>query len=152
MVVVARSGISVRQRRMNDRRQGTGRKSVTISPELTQSRNRVHLRSIFSKDLLTHKQCGAKKVVTYADAPMFVVGVNENSYDPKMNVVSNANCTTNCLAPLAKSPSALGGLDECAQEHLQKPELVTMLAELSSGFWEAVQSREGAFWPLQTEQ
>jgi glyceraldehyde-3-phosphate dehydrogenase/erythrose-4-phosphate dehydrogenase len=47
-------------------------------------------------------QCGAKKVVTYADAPMFVVGVNENSYDPKMNVVSNANCTTNCLAPLAK--------------------------------------------------
>jgi RNA polymerase primary sigma factor len=56
MVVVARSGISVRQRRMNDRRQGTGRKSVTISPELTQSRNRVHLRSIFSKDLLTHKQ------------------------------------------------------------------------------------------------
>ena len=37
-----------------------------------------------------------------ADAPMFVVGVNENSYDPKMNVVSNASCTTNCLAPLAK--------------------------------------------------
>jgi hypothetical protein len=38
--------------------------------------------------------------VTYADAPMFVV--NDNSYEPKMNVVSNANCTTNCLAPLAK--------------------------------------------------
>jgi glyceraldehyde 3-phosphate dehydrogenase len=37
-----------------------------------------------------------------ADAPMFVVGVNEMSYDPKMNVVSNASCTTNCLAPLAK--------------------------------------------------
>jgi glyceraldehyde-3-phosphate dehydrogenase/erythrose-4-phosphate dehydrogenase len=37
-----------------------------------------------------------------ADAPMFVVGVNEKSYDPKMNVVSNASCTTNCLAPLAK--------------------------------------------------
>jgi glyceraldehyde-3-phosphate dehydrogenase/erythrose-4-phosphate dehydrogenase len=41
-------------------------------------------------------------VVTYAYAPMFVVGVNENNYDPKMNDVSNANCTTNCLAPLAK--------------------------------------------------
>ncbi|KAL5647684.1 hypothetical protein ACJX0J_042039, partial [Zea mays] len=52
---------------------------------------------------LTCLKGGAKKVVTYADAPMFVVGVNENSYDPKMNVVSNANCTTNCLAPLAKA-------------------------------------------------
>jgi len=40
-----------------------------------------------------------------ADAPMFVVGVNESSYDPKMNVVSNASCTTNCLAPLAKVTS-----------------------------------------------
>ncbi|ONM09571.1 hypothetical protein ZEAMMB73_Zm00001d034105 [Zea mays] len=38
------------------------------------------------------------------------------------------------LVKIAKqSPSALGGLDECAQEHLQKPELVTMLAELPSG-------------------
>ena len=52
-----------------------------------------------------HLQAGAKKVVITApsaDAPMFVIGVNEEKYTGKETVVSNASCTTNCLAPLAE--------------------------------------------------
>jgi glyceraldehyde 3-phosphate dehydrogenase len=57
-------------------------------------------------DAQKHIQAGAKKVVLSApakdDTPTFVMGVNHKDLTTDQNIVSNASCTTNCLAPLAK--------------------------------------------------
>ena len=60
-----------------------------------------------TKDLASkHLEAGAKKVIVSApvkdDIPMFVYGVNHHLYTKDMNIVSNASCTTNCLAPIVK--------------------------------------------------
>ncbi|OYX15752.1 MAG: type I glyceraldehyde-3-phosphate dehydrogenase [Algoriphagus sp. 32-45-6] len=63
-----------------------------------------------------HIDAGAKKVIMSApskdDTPMFVMGVNEHTYTPDMTFVSNASCTTNCLAPIAKVLNDNWGIEE----------------------------------------
>ena len=64
-----------------------------------------------------HLEAGAKKVIISAPAkdketPTFVMGVNHKEYKPEMNIVSNASCTTNCLAPIAKVIEDNFGIDQ----------------------------------------
>lgn len=68
-----------------------------------------------AEDAMRHIQGGAKKVVITApgkNCPMFVYGVNHDTYQKDMVVVSNASCTTNCLAPLAKIVNDNWGIEE----------------------------------------
>ena len=69
-----------------------------------------------TKKAEAHIAGGAKKVVLSAppkdDTQIIVVGVNHDKYNKSMNVVSNASCTTNCLAPVAKVLNDNWGIEE----------------------------------------
>lgn len=62
-----------------------------------------------------HQSAGAKKVLLSAPGddsiPMFVMGVNDHKITPDMDLLSNASCTTNCLAPMAKVLDELAGIE-----------------------------------------
>ncbi|MBE6989843.1 MAG: type I glyceraldehyde-3-phosphate dehydrogenase [Ruminococcaceae bacterium] len=88
-----------------------------------------------------HFKGGAKKVIITAPAkdevtPTFVFGVNHESYRSDMNVISNASCTTNCLAPLAKVIHQEFGIEQSLMSTIHA----------STAKQKAVDSRGGSDW------
>ena len=88
-----------------------------------------------------HLQNGAKKVIISAPSkddimPTFVMGVNHQKYTPDMNVVSNASCTTNCLAPMTKVINATFGIRQALMSTIHS----------ATAKQKAVDSRAGRDW------
>jgi len=114
-------------KKLNDKEIEVNGKSIALLGDkdisnLNWSQHKVDLVMECTGAFLTKENCdkhlkqGAKKVIMSApakdDTPLFVYGVNHNKLDKSINIISNASCTTNCLAPLAKVVNDNWGIEE----------------------------------------
>lgn len=104
-----------------------------------------------------HLDAGAKKVIMSApakdDTPMFVYGVNHEGYNPSNKIVSNASCTTNCLAPIAKVIHDNFGIEEglMTTVHAMTATQVTVDGQAIGGKdWRAGRAASGNIIPSST--
>ena len=102
-----------------------------------------------------HLKAGAKKVIMSApskdDTPMFVMGVNNTSYTSDMDFVSNASCTTNCLAPIAKVLHDSFGITEGLMTTVHSTTATQKTADgVSSKDWRGGRAASGNIIPSST--
>jgi len=102
-----------------------------------------------------HLKGGAKKVIITApgkEVPMFVYGVNERTYSKEMKVVSNASCTTNCLAPLAKIINDVYGIEEglMTTVHSTTATQLTVDGSVKGEKWRSGRAASGNIIPAST--
>lgn len=101
-----------------------------------------------------HLKAGAKKVILSAppkdDTPMFVMGVNNKELSKEITIFSNASCTTNCLAPIAKVLNDNFGIDEALMTTVHASTSGQTPVDSPSGKWRRGRSVFGNIIPTTT--
>lgn len=117
----------------------------------------IECTGVFTKleDASRHLKGGAKKVIISAPGkggvPTFVCGVNEQNYTADMNVVSNASCTTNCLAPLVKVIDDVYGVEEGLMSTIHSTTATQLTVDgISKKDWRGGRAASGNIIPSST--
>jgi glyceraldehyde 3-phosphate dehydrogenase len=101
-----------------------------------------------------HLKAGAKKVILSAppkdDTPMFVMGVNHDKLTPDVNIFSNASCTTNCLAPIARVLQENYGIEEALMTTVHASTSGQKTVDAPSSNWRRGRSVYGNIIPTTT--